>query len=57
MIQKTKEVAKLIAALVGGLATAGSTLIPVEWNGWLGLALAVSTAVAVYQIPNAAPEE
>ena len=57
MIQKIKEVAKFIAALVGAIATAGSTLIPAEWSPWLSLILAVATAVAVYQIPNAEPAE
>ena len=57
MIQKIKEVAKMIAALVGAVATAGSTLIPADWSPWLGLILAVATAVAVYGIPNAEPEQ
>lgn len=57
MIQKVKEAAKMIAALVGALLTAGTTLIPESWSPWLGLLLAVLTAVATYAIPNAAPAE
>lgn len=56
MIQKVKEAAKMVAALVGALVTAGTTLIPVEWNGWLGLIAAVATAIATYAIPNATPQ-
>lgn len=57
MIQKIKEVAKFVAALIGAIATAGSTLIPADWSPWLSLILAVATAVAVYRIPNAEPAE
>lgn len=57
MIQKIKEIAKFIAAIVGGALTAGSTLIPASWSPWLTLVLAVATAVAVYQIPNAPASE
>ena len=57
MIQKIKEVAKFLAALIGALATAGTALIPDAWSPWLGLALAVLTAVAVYQIPNAGTDQ
>ena len=57
MIQKIKEAAKMVAALVGAIATAGSTLVPADWSPWLGLILAVATAVAVYRIPNAEPAE
>ncbi|MGN8024684.1 hypothetical protein [Microbacterium sp. 22242] len=55
MIQKIKEAAKMIAALIGALLTAGTTLIPASWSPWLGLLLALLTAVATYAIPNAAP--
>ena len=57
MIQKIKEAAKMVAALVGAIATAGSTLVPADWSPWLGLILAVATAVAVYAVPNAEPAE
>lgn len=53
MIQRIKEAAKMIAALIGAVLTAGSTLIPESWSPWLSLALAVATAVATYVIPNA----
>lgn len=56
MIEKIKKAAKMVAALVGALVTAGSTLIPETWSPWLSLALAVLTAIATYAIPNA-PEE
>lgn len=57
MIQKIKEAAKMIAALVGAVLTAGSTLIPEAWSPWLSLLLAVLTAVATYVIPNATAED
>lgn len=53
MIQRIKEAAKMLAALVGAILTAGSTLIPESWSPWLSLTLAVATAVATYVIPNA----
>lgn len=52
-LQKLKESAKMLAALVGALITAGTTLIPEAWAPWLSLAFAVLTAVATYTIPNA----
>ena len=55
-MNRISQAAKMIAALIGALLTAGTTLIPAEWNGWLGLALAVATAAATYTIPNAAPD-
>lgn len=55
MIQKIKEVAKFVAALVGSVVTAGSTFIPEDWAPYLSLVLAVLTAVATYTIPNADP--
>ena len=57
MIQKIKEVAKFVAALVGAIATAGSTLIPADWSPWLSLILAVATAVAVYRIRGSVAAE
>ena len=53
MIQKIKKVAKMVAALLGALAVAGTTFIPETWAPILGLALAIATAVATYRIPNA----
>ena len=55
MIQKIKEAAKMVAALVGALLTAGTTFIPASWSPWLGLLLALLTDVATYAIPNAPP--
>lgn len=57
MFQKIREAAKMIAALVGSLVTAGTALIPEEWAPWLGLVVAVATAVATYAIPNAEPAD
>lgn len=51
-INKIKRVAKMIAAFVGALLTAGAVFIPVEWNGWIGLGMAIVTAIATYKIPN-----
>ena len=53
MIQKIKEAAKMLAALIGAVLTAGTTLIPETWGPWLSLVLAIATAVATYVIPNA----
>ena len=53
MMQKLKESAKMLAALVGALITAGSTMIPESWGPWLSLLFAVLTAIATYTIPNA----
>lgn len=55
MIQKAKEVAKFLVALLGALLVAGTTFIPGDWAGWLGLLLAVLTAAATYTVPNAPP--
>lgn len=52
-MQKIREVAKFVVALIGAVLTAGSTLVPEAWGPWLSLALALATAVAVYQVPNA----
>jgi len=52
MIEKISGYAKFIAAIVGALATAGAGFIPDEYGQWLQFALAIVTAVAVYQVPN-----
>lgn len=52
MIEKIKSAAKMLAALIGALLTAGSTLIPAEWSPYLSLGLAVLTAIATFAIPN-----
>ncbi|WP_308491008.1 hypothetical protein [Microbacterium terrisoli] len=54
-MQRIKEIAKAIAAVVGAVLSAGLTLIPVEWSPWLGLVGVIATAIATYSIPNAAP--
>lgn len=57
MLKRIKEVAKLIVALIGSLATAGTTLIPEAWAPWLALALALATAVVTWATPNAPSPE
>lgn len=53
MIDKIKEYAKFVAALIGAFVTAFSTLIPAEWGPWLTAVAAFLTAVAVLTVPNA----
>lgn len=51
-IGKAQEVSKAIVAAVGSFLAVGSQLIPVEYNEWIGLVLALGTAFATYQVPN-----
>lgn len=57
MIQKISQYAKFVVAIVGAVATAGAGLIPEDWAQWVSFALAILTAVAVYQVPNAGTDE
>lgn len=52
-MMKIKEAAKMLAALIGAVVTSLAALIPADWNVWVGLVLAVLTAIATYSIPNA----
>lgn len=52
MFAKAQSIAKFLVALIGAGVTYGTTFIPADWGNWLGLALALLTAVAVYQVPN-----
>jgi phage tail protein X len=57
MIQKISSYAKFVAAIVGAIATAGAGLIPADWGQWVAFGLAIVTAIAVYQVPNAKTAE
>lgn len=52
-MSKIAQYAKLIAAILTVLVTAGVGLIPVNWIGWVQLAIAVLGAVSVWAVPNA----
>lgn len=51
--------AKAYAALIGGILTVVATQLPVgsDAQKWLGVALAVCTAVATFAVPNKAPQK
>lgn len=53
MVDKIKQYAKFIAALIGAIATAFTTQIPGEWQGWITSIVAALTAISVLTIPNA----
>lgn len=53
MVDKIKQYAKFIAALIGAIATAFSTQIPGDWQGWITSIVAALTAISVLTIPNA----
>lgn len=53
---KILEYAKSIAALLGAVLTSVIVVLP-EVPLWLAIASAAITAVAVYAVPNADPEE
>lgn len=53
MVDKIKQYAKFIAALIGAIATAFTTQIPSDWQGWITSIVAALTAISVLAIPNA----
>lgn len=59
MFAKVQQYAKAIVSLVGAILTAGAFTLPDEAQPWVGLGLAILTAVATYAVPNkpAAPVE
>lgn len=52
MFEKLQQYAKAIVSLVGAILTAGAFTLPDEAQPWVGLGLAVLTAVATYAVPN-----
>ena len=52
MIDKVKQYAKFIAAVLGAIAASFAGLIPAEWAPWLQAVIALATAVSVLAIPN-----
>lgn len=55
MFEKLQQYAKAIVSLVGAVLTAGAFTLPDEAQPWVGLALAVLTAIATYAVPNGGP--
>lgn len=52
MFEKVQQYAKAIVSLVGAVLTAGAFTLPDEVQLWVGLVMAVLTAVATYAVPN-----
>ncbi|QKS15676.1 hypothetical protein HUN59_05110 [Curtobacterium sp. Csp2] len=52
MFAKVQQYAKAIVSLVGAVLTAGAFTLPDEVQPWVGLGMAVLTAVATYAVPN-----
>lgn len=52
MFEKVQQYAKAIVSLVGAVLTAGAFTLPDEVQPWVGLGMAVLTAVATYAVPN-----
>lgn len=52
MFAKVQQYAKAIVSLVGAILTAGAFTLPDEAQPWVGLGLAILTAVATYAVPN-----
>lgn len=57
MFEKLQQYAKAIVSLVGAILTAGAFTLPDEAQPWVGLGLAVLTAVATYAVPNKTPAD
>lgn len=54
MFTKIQQYAKAIVSLVGAILTAGAFTLPDEAQPWVGLGMAVLTAIATYAVPNKA---
>lgn len=52
MIDKIRQYAKFIAALLGAIAASFAGLIPSEFAPWIQAVIALGTAIAVLEIPN-----
>lgn len=55
VFRKIQESAKAIVALVGAVLAAGVFVLPEDAQVWVGLAVAILTAVSTYAVPNADP--
>lgn len=53
MFAKVQQYAKAIVSLVGAILTAGAFTLPDDAQPWVGLGMAVLTAIATYAVPNA----
>lgn len=52
MIEKIQQYAKFLVAVVGAVATAGTTFIPADWQPYISFAVAILTGIATYAVPN-----
>lgn len=57
MFEKIQQYAKAIVSLVGAILTAGAFTLPDDVQPWVGLGMAVLTAIATYAVPNKQPDE
>lgn len=55
MFAKLQQYAKAIVSLVGAILTAGAFTLPDDVQPWVGLGMAVLTAIATYAVPNTKP--
>lgn len=55
ILRKIQETAKAIVALVGAVLTAGVFVLPDDVQVYVGLGVAILTAIGTYAIPNADP--
>jgi putative Mn2+ efflux pump MntP len=53
MFATIQQYAKAIVTLVGAVLTAGAFTLPDDAQPWVGLALAILTAIGTYVVPNA----
>lgn len=56
-MDKIKQYAKFIAALLGAIAVSFAGLIPDEASPWVQAVIALATAVSVLAIPNQITDE
>jgi len=53
MIDKIKQYAKFVAAIIGAVAVSFAGLLPAEWAPWIQAVIALLTAISVLAVPNA----
>ena len=56
MVDKIKQYAKFLAALISAIAVSFAGLLPAEWSPWVQAAIALLGAISVLTIPNALTE-
>lgn len=57
MIDKIKQYAKFVAAILGAIAVSFAGLIPDGWAPWIQAVIALATAISVLAIPNALTDD